>query len=85
MIQLCGGDLVKIGGCELCEEDEGGLGEKDNVNQALIPDARFCVSTSQYALRLIYVCTDVPGMIKPSCGPIPSVREKNGHKDGEQP
>jgi hypothetical protein len=45
LIQLCGSDLVKIGGgeLELCEEDEGGLGENDNVNHALMPDARFCV------------------------------------------
>ena len=63
----------------------GGGGENDNVNHALMPDARFCVSTSQYALRLIYVCTNVPGMIKPSCGPISTVRDRNGHSDGEQP
>jgi hypothetical protein len=55
-----GAALVKIVFGELsCAE---GLGENDNVNQALMPDARFCVSMSQYALRLIYVSTDVPGM-----------------------
>jgi hypothetical protein len=76
-----GAALVKIVFGELsCAE---GLGENDNVNQALMPDARFCVSMSQYALRLIYVSTDVPGMINPICGPIPSVRDSNGHNDGE--
>jgi hypothetical protein len=53
MVQLRGGDFVKIGGDFFSEL--GGEGENDNVNQALIPDARFCVSTSQYALTLMYV------------------------------
>ena len=51
--QLWDADLVRIGCVELsCDEEEGGLGEKDNSNHALIPDARFCVSKSQYALKL---------------------------------
>ena len=79
---------MTIGGAELCEEEdeeEGGLGEKDNVTHALAPEARFCVSTSQYALKLRYVCIEVPGMIIPSCGPIPTVRDSFGHNISAQP
>jgi hypothetical protein len=52
--------LVTIGGkfCEEEDEDEGGLGEKDKVTHALAPEARFCVSTSQNALKLRYVCIE---------------------------
>jgi hypothetical protein len=53
--------LVRIGFGALYFAGE--LGAKDKVNQALMLDARFCVSKSQYALRLIYVSTDVPGIV----------------------
>jgi len=77
--------LVAIGGAELSCEEEGGLGEKDNVTHALAPEARFCVSMSQYALKLRYVCVELPGMMIPSCGPIPTVRDSNGHNIAAQP
>jgi hypothetical protein len=82
-LQLRGGDLVKIGCDEL--SCEGGLGEKDNVNHALIPEARFCVSKSQSALKLRYVCVDAPGMMIPSCGPAPKVCDSFGHNIAAQP
>jgi len=74
---------VRIGGGAF--SDAGGLGEKDNVTHALMPEARFCVSTSQYALKLTYVCVEVPGIMIPSCGPIPTVRDSNGHNISAQP